>query len=91
MPNPIVLEVSLFGCFRQYCNTATLTLSARAGDTIADIKKQLEAVLVETNSTFHDHALLQVSALAYNQEILPSDTPLFQSGEIALLPPVCGG
>ena len=91
MSNEIILHVKLFGCLRKYSPTGSLTLKALSGETVAQIKKRLLTVLTEMKPDFDDHEIIEVSALAHIQKVLTDDQEIVCSGELAVLPPVCGG
>ena len=91
MSKKITLNVFLFGCLRKYSDNNPLILTINAGAMVHEIKKALLDLLVATKPDFNDHDIISVSALAYNQQILSDNTPVVASGDLAVLPPVCGG
>lgn len=91
MNNEIILQIKLFGCLRKYSTTEPLILKAITGETVLQIKKRLLTLLSEINSDFDDHEIIAVSALAHTQKILTDDQAILISGDLAVLPPVCGG
>lgn len=91
MNNEIILHIKLFGCLRKYDSNGSLTLKALSGETVAQIKKRLLTLLTEIHPDFDDHEIIEVSALAHAQKVLTDDQVIISSGELAILPPVCGG
>lgn len=91
MNNEIILQIQLFGCLRKYNAAESLTLKAISGETVLQIKKRLLTLLAELNPDFNNHEIIDVSALAHTQKILADDQRILTSGDLAVLPPVCGG
>lgn len=84
------IELSLFGAFREFDPAATLSLHLPDGANVANLRAALL-----------DHAqahwpgfrpgLLAVSVFANSQSVLRDGEPLPADGQMAVLPPVCGG
>jgi molybdopterin converting factor small subunit len=79
------IDVRLFGGFRQYARP-TLTVAVD-GDTVAALRAALSAQLPSDAA----RSLLVASAFATDERVLDDAEPLPGAGELAVLPPVCGG
>lgn len=79
----VTLTLRLFGALRDHGETAVVKV--RVGATASDVRTALAA------SVPVDAALLAISALATDTEVLPPDVVFDRDAELALLPPVCGG
>ncbi len=91
MSETIQLNIQLFGCLRQYNNNKSLVLTATSGETVTQIKQRLIARLTELQPEFKDVDVIGVSAIALKDNILHDDFKLLTSGDLFVLPPVCGG
>lgn len=91
MSNDIILHIKLYGCLRKYNVTESLTLNAVAGETVSQIKNRLITLLTNMTHDFNDNKLIEVSALAHSHMILSENQKIYSNGELAVLPPVCGG
>lgn len=91
MSNVITLNIKFFGCLRKYNIGESLSLNAIEGETILQIKKRLIDFLTEATPDFEDHDLISVSALSHAHKVLSEDSEIVTSGDIFVLPPVCGG
>lgn len=91
MSNAISLTIKFFGCLRKYNPSESLSLKAIEGETVLQVKQRLIALLTELIPDFDDHGLINVSAIAYAHEILADDSEILSSGDLFILPPVCGG
>jgi molybdopterin converting factor small subunit len=89
--NAIRLTIKFFGCLRKYNIGESLSLNAIEGDTVLQIKKKLISLLSELTPDFTDHELIGLSALSHTHNILAEDSAILTSGDIFVLPPVCGG
>ena len=90
MSNPIQLSIKFFGCLRKY-NDESLSVHAIAGETASQIRQRLLALLVTLIPDFADHEVIGLSALSHAHHILAEDSEIVTSGELFVLPPVCGG
>jgi molybdopterin converting factor subunit 1 len=77
--------VHLFGSAREKAGRHILEVQLREPATVADLATQL--LLHHT----HLGSLLETAAIAVDHEFARNDTPITESSEIALLPPVSGG
>ena len=91
MSNAIRLNIKFFGCLGKYNLGESLSLNAMEGDTVLQIKEKLIALLTQFKPDFEDHDLIGVSALSHAHKILAEDSAIWTSGDIFILPPVCGG
>ena len=78
----ITLTVKLFGTFRGICEADRLTLDVETGVSAREVKELIASKI---------GARLDASALAYGTRILSGIDVIAVSGEVSLLPPVCGG
>lgn len=91
MSNAISLHIQFFGCLRKYNIGESLSLNVIEGETVRQIKERLISLLTELTPDFEDHDLIGVSALSHAHQILTEDSEILTSGDIFVLPPVCGG
>lgn len=91
MSKKIHLNVKLFGCLSKYATVGPLILTATQGSSITVIKQKLIDSLTDLTANFQDHEVIRVSAIAHAESLLPSDFKFLSSGDIFVLPPVCGG
>ena len=81
----ITVEVLLFAAVADAVGASRLTLDLPAGAMAGD-------VLLRLATTYPDAAgLLDQSAIAVGKTFKPSDTPLQDGDEVAVIPPVSGG
>lgn len=85
----ITVKIRFFGAFRKYGDGAVVRLPK--GSSVADVKKSLFRVLTERDAAFSDGLLIDDSAMANDNAIVPSDTVFETDATLAILPPVCGG
>jgi molybdopterin converting factor small subunit len=85
----IEVTIRLFGAFREY--QPELRLELPPGTTIAGLKARIASALRERFPNFRHEALLADSAVGSPRAVLSPEWRLSESGELALLPPVCGG
>jgi molybdopterin converting factor small subunit len=81
------IDIRLFGAFRQYGSAPTIAVPVADGDTIAAVR----AALAERLASPDARALLAASAFATDERVLDDGEVLTSVGELAVLPPVCGG
>jgi molybdopterin converting factor small subunit len=89
--NTISLNIKFFGCLGKYNIGESLSLNAIEGETVLQIKERLISLLNGFTPDFEDHDLISVSALSHAHQILTEDSKILASGDIFVLPPVCGG
>lgn len=80
----ITITINLFGAFRDYGDSRSLTLPM--GSTTADAKLKLADMLDQKG-----RQLVADSAMANDSAILPDDHLLHADANLSILPPVCGG
>jgi molybdopterin converting factor small subunit len=66
-------------------------LTLPKGASLPQLKTALIQRLKAEIPDFHHEALIELSAFATDQAILPKDTRFQESCNLSLLPPVCGG
>lgn len=91
MTNTLHLTLTLFGAFRQYTQGSSLSLDVPVGTTIVTLRPLLEQALRQRYPQFSNAGLINDSAVADANSILPEDTALTDGMTLAILPPVCGG
>jgi len=79
------ITIQLFAILREFAGASQLRLEVTAGTTAL----QAAQILAERFPTIRGH--LGTLSFAVNGEIVPSETVLPDSCELALLPPVSGG
>ena len=87
----IQLKIKLFGAFRKYGNGEAIPLELSEPISISELKNALSQKLQELHSGFDQSELLNESVFADDTAILMQDTVIEKSGEVSVLPPVCGG
>ncbi len=87
--NVIEIELRLFGAFRDY--QSELCLRVPKGTTVAQLKTIVGGILNARHADFRHQALLADSAIGSPRQVLADSTPLTETCELAVLPPVCGG
>lgn len=86
MPAPSVrITVRFFAAARERAGRGEEALTLEVGATVADALKLLE----QRHPTLT--SLLPHLRVAVDQDFVPSDTPLAEGAELALIPPVSGG
>ena len=90
MDKTLHLNIKLFGAFRKH-HAGMLTLSVVEGTSARQVKDLIGKQLRQLIPTFQDDELIEKSALATHQRVLGECDLLSESGDLAILPPVCGG
>jgi molybdopterin synthase sulfur carrier subunit len=86
-----MLKIKFFGVLRKFGDErGYYETSTRENMSVDALKTQLKSELSQKFSKF-DTALIDESALASESEVLTLQSLIPTQGEIALLPPVCGG
>lgn len=84
-------KIKFFGVLRKFGDELGFYETAiHANTSVEALKAQLKSELSQKFSKF-DTALIDESALASESEVLMPESMIPTQGEIALLPPVCGG
>jgi molybdopterin converting factor subunit 1 len=83
--NEMKINIQLFASLREAVGTSQLSLEVKSGTT----PRQVGELLAERFSGLRGH--LATISFAVNGEIVPPETVLSDSCELALLPPVSGG
>lgn len=85
------MKIKFFGVLRKFGDERGFyETEVRANTSVDALKAQLKIELSRKFSKF-DRALIDESALASDSEVLSLQAMVPSQGEIALLPPVCGG
>jgi molybdopterin converting factor small subunit len=85
-------RVRLFGAFRKYVGNEThIVIELKNELPVSEVKKLITQVLRERNSSFNEEQLVADSALANEEFVFNAKDLVPPGGEIAILPPVCGG
>lgn len=84
------VDLSLFGAFREFDPEATLSLQLPDGASVAQLRTAL-ADYAQAHWPGFRPGLLAVSVFANSQSVLRDAEPLPADGQMAVLPPVCGG
>lgn len=87
----VTLSIRLFGALRQYSETQPMVVTLPKGASLSQLKTALVHLLKTGAPNFHHEALIDLSAFATDQAILPKDMLFQESCSLSLLPPVCGG
>lgn len=85
----IVRTIRLFGAFRRF--GASIDVAAPDGATAAALKRQLAEALRNTGRATDVDALVAVSVLATDHEVLDDAAVPPPDARLAALPPVSGG
>lgn len=86
------VRLQLFGTFREYSRGGVLTLDVPAGITVAALRAHLKETLSRALPARCPGPLVDVSALASDEGVLPEAHRLSDAEvRLSLLPPVCGG
>ncbi|MBK6727674.1 MAG: MoaD/ThiS family protein [Xanthomonadales bacterium] len=86
----MIVQVSLFGAFRQFDPAAQVTLTMPEAATVADLRRAL-GTYAESHWPEFKPGLLARSAFASDREVLRDGDALPADGRMAVLPPVSGG
>lgn len=86
----MIVNVSLYGAFREFEPSAQVALALPDGATIGELRAALGTYAATHWPAFRP-GLLASSAFASRREVLRDGDPLPDDGEIAILPPVSGG
>ncbi|MEY4615441.1 MAG: hypothetical protein RJB66_401 [Pseudomonadota bacterium] len=85
-------RVRLFGAFRKYVGNDThIVIDHSSEITVGEVKQLIGQALRKRNPQFEDDQLVLDSAIANDESIYSSHDLVVPGGEIAILPPVCGG
>lgn len=84
------IELNLFGAFREFDPGATLSLQLPDGASVAQLRTALADHAREHWPGFRP-GLLAVSVFADRRSVLRDAELLPADGQMAVLPPVCGG
>ncbi len=87
----ITLSIHLFGVFRSVSSGVPLCIEVPAGASMVQVRQALKSAFKQSHPDFEADALVDESALANEQEILPEEMVFRQDTSLAILPPVCGG
>lgn len=84
----IEVRFRFFGAMREF--GTGLDMEVPAGITVRELKDRLAKELGDTRAAFRPGILAQ-SAIGDERAVLADSDTIKQSGELAVLPPVCGG
>jgi molybdopterin converting factor small subunit len=87
----IQLTIKLFGAFRKYGNGEVIRLDLPTPTSVSELKKALSQKLTELHPEFNQAGLVTDSVFANDEVVLNPNTVLEKSGQLSVLPPVCGG
>ena len=83
--------VLLFGNLRNYLPSGRMDFRFPPGITVKELRKLLSMAIKEKNSAFPGERALSSAAIAVQDRVLSEEERVESRGEIAVLPPVCGG
>lgn len=86
----MIVQVSLFGAFRQFDAAAAVKLVVPAAATVADLRRALADHAAQNWPEFKP-GLLARSVFASESEVMRDGDALPADGRMAVLPPVSGG
>ena len=84
----IEIQFRFFGAMREF--GAGMSLAVPAGLSVRELKERLGAALAASHPAFRPGLLAQ-SAVGDARAVLAETDRVEQAGELAVLPPVCGG
>jgi sulfur-carrier protein len=84
-------KVNLFGAFRQYGNGQNIELDLPENASLAQLRHAFICHLLEIDPTFRQQELVFASAFADQNGVLTDEKISPFVGELAVLPPFCGG
>lgn len=88
----VLVTVRLFGAFRDLpVPDGALRVALPRGATVAELREAIAGELARAVPERDATTLVRRSAIGNEREILAETARLETSGEVALLPPVCGG
>lgn len=79
------IRIALFAAARQITEKSEIELELAPGSTIADLETRLCEIYPDISD------LISRSLFAIDHEYVETDTPVCESSEIAMIPPVSGG
>lgn len=85
------IEIKLFGAFRKYVPAGKIKLQLDRQCSALEFKEKIHQALRLQFPNYTEASLVFESALATNSEVLTEETMIDGHGNLALLPPVCGG
>lgn len=91
MSGSVTLSISLFGAFRPFSDGADIIVEVPHGATLSQVRQALTETLKHKNPGFNQEALITISALADEKEVLREHATFTRDAALAILPPVCGG
>lgn len=84
-------KVNLFGAFRQYGDGENIELDLPANISLRQLRQAFIRRLLEIDPHFRQQELVFASAFADKNGVLNDEKITTILGELAILPPVCGG
>jgi molybdopterin converting factor small subunit len=90
MQSSIIVEVSLFGAFREM-GDAPVILALPGGAQIRDVRRALRDEFTRRQPDFKQHKLLDVSMFADERTLRRDHEALAADTKLVILPPVSGG
>lgn len=85
------IEIKLFGAFRKYVPVGKIKLQIDRQYTAIQLKEKIQETLLLQIPNYTEQSLVFESALATENEVLSEEAIVNGKGNLALLPPVCGG
>lgn len=86
----MIVELSVYGAFREFVPGGRLALDVANGGTLADLRRAV-GEFASANWPGFRPGLLSASAFASEQAVLRDADAIPADGRVALLPPVSGG
>lgn len=87
-----ICEIQLFGAFREFDESGKIKLQIQNQATVLEIKNQIMCQLKKKSKPGVDiEALMKVSMIATDKELLQDGDIVGNQKTLAILPPVCGG
>ena len=83
-----MIEVRLFGGFRQFVDQPQVSVGVASDARVGDLRRAVEA---HFDSSTNAGMLVRASAFATDKRILDDGEPVPFDAELSLLPPVSGG
>jgi len=87
----MILQIQLFGGFRQFENQGKIQIEVSPGITAKEIKEIIFQGFAQHPQVASLRGLLDSSVLATEDTILDPNDKVLETSPLALLPPVCGG
>ena len=91
MSNNFTVKLCMYGVFRQFIQQDHIEIKLQEPCTLKKFKQLIYQYIQQQCDTFQDEQLVQISAIATEQEILPDSACINTACCLSILPPVCGG